>query len=74
MSEANKINFFSPEFKANPYPIYAHLQATAPVHRVVLPEGKVLWFVTGYDDAVSVLKDPRFIRNWRDVMSPEQPT
>lgn len=72
MSADNKINFFSPEFKANPYPIYAYLQATAPVHRVALPEGKVLWFVTGYEDAAAILKDPRFVRSWRDVMSPEQ--
>ena len=55
----------SPRFKANPYPIYARLRTEAPVYRAKvafwLP---AIWIVTRYDDVVSVLKDPRFSKDY----------
>jgi cytochrome P450 PksS len=55
----------SPRFKANPYPIYSRLRAEAPVYRTKvafwLP---AIWVVTRYDDVVSVLKDPRFSKDY----------
>ena len=72
MSATIDVNLMSPAFKANPYPTYARLRAEAPVQRVPLPDGRILWLITRYDDVVAVLKDPRFVKNWRTVMSPEQ--
>src|SRR2546428_481993 len=47
-----------PEFHANPYPFYRRLREEDPVH--ASPLG--IWVLTRYDDAVMVLRDPRFGR------------
>lgn len=65
-------SFFSPEFRANPYPIYARLRKEEPVHRIKVPDGQQLWLVTRYDDVVAVLKDPRLVKDWHRVLTPEQ--
>jgi cytochrome P450 len=72
MSQPHHVDLFSPEFRANPYPTYARLREEAPVHRVPLSDGRCLWLVTRYEDVMDVLKDERFVKNWRQVMSPEQ--
>lgn len=72
MSQQPQVDLFSPTFKANPYPTYARLRSTAPVHRVSLPDGRNIWLVTRYDDVVAILKDERFVKDWRKVMTPEQ--
>jgi len=55
----------SPRFKANPYPVYARLRTEAPVFRTKpafwLP---AIWVITRYDDAVRILKDPRFSKDY----------
>ena len=50
----------SPSFKADPYPFYARLRATAPVYRTRLAFWLSAWLVTRYDDVVFVLKDGPF--------------
>jgi cytochrome P450 len=52
-----------PQFKANPYPIYERLRAETPVVRARLGTGYSAWLATRYDDAVAVLKDPRFTKD-----------
>jgi len=47
-----------PEFHANPYLFYRRLREKDPVH--ASPFG--MWILTRYDDAVMVLRDPRFGR------------
>jgi len=47
-------NPFDPEFQANPYPRFAELRASDPVHET--PIG--LWMLFGYDDVLRVLRDP----------------
>src|SRR4051812_2780372 len=44
------------EFQENPYPTYAHLQSTGPVHP---DEGAPMWHVVGYREVHSSLRDPR---------------
>ncbi|WP_017594446.1 cytochrome P450 [Nocardiopsis potens] len=44
----------------DPPPAYAELRRTAPVTRVLTPEGAPAWLVTSYDAAVRVLTDARF--------------
>jgi len=56
-------NLASPEFKANPFPFYAHLRAEAPVYRTSLPDKRTVWLITRYDDVVEVLKDGRFSKD-----------
>jgi cytochrome P450 len=50
-------------FKADPFPYFAHLRATDPIHRIKLRSGQTAWLITRYDDAVSVLADQRFAKD-----------
>src|SRR5262245_33178597 len=45
-----------PEFRADPYPLYAALREAAPVHRV---ERLNMWLVMRYADVNAGLRDPR---------------
>jgi cytochrome P450 PksS len=66
------VNIGSREFKADPYPFYARLRAEAPVYRVSIPAGEMVWLITRYDDVAMVLNDERFIKNWSNAATPEQ--
>ncbi|MGG4146328.1 cytochrome P450 [Paenibacillus algorifonticola] len=63
---------FTPEFKQNPYPVYEKLRASNPIFKQFFPNGHYGWIVTKYEDAVEVLKDPRFIKDIAKVSSIEQ--
>ena len=52
-----------PRFKANPYPFYARMRAENPVFQASIPIIGRGWFVTRYDDVVTVAKDDRFSRD-----------
>jgi cytochrome P450 len=65
------LDVFSPAFKADPYPTYAHLRESAPVYRVDVDGRRGFWLVTRYADVVSVLKDPRFVKDFRRARTPE---
>jgi cytochrome P450 len=54
---------FSPEFEADPHPVYAKLRADRAVQRVVLPGGLPAWLVAGYDEARQALADHRLVKN-----------
>ena len=55
-----------PNFKNNPYPIYARLRAEAPVARIrYAPGGTPCWLITRYDDVVAVLRDHQRVANDR---------
>jgi cytochrome P450 len=56
MPQPPRVDLLDPAFKANPYPTYAELRSTAPVHRVELPDGLGIWLITRYDDVLAVLK------------------
>src|SRR5687768_13536385 len=49
--------------KADPYPFYARLRAEASAHYAKLPDIGSTWLVARYNDALTVFKDPRFVRN-----------
>jgi cytochrome P450 len=72
VTQTPRVDLFDPDFKANPYPTYARLRSEAPVHRVALPDGRGVWLVTRYEDVSTVLKDERFVKDWRNAMTPEQ--
>ncbi|WP_428539074.1 cytochrome P450 [Rhodopila sp.] len=55
-------DFRDPAFLADPYPVFRHLRATAPVFKA--PLGR--WFLTRYEDTVTLLRDRRFGRGYHD--------
>ncbi|MCX5201820.1 cytochrome P450 [Streptomyces sp. NBC_00237] len=65
----------SPDFVADPYPVYAELRARGPVHRVLTPDGEDLWLVVGHEACRAAYVDPRFSRDWRTHghLAPELP-
>jgi cytochrome P450 len=59
----------TPEGRADPYPVYARLRELAPVYRAA--SGAV--FLSGYEDCVTVTRDPAFRAQgpeWMDRISP----
>jgi cytochrome P450 PksS len=70
-SPRDPVNLASAEFKANPFPFYARLRAESPVYRTTLPTGETAWLVTRYDDAATVLKDERFVKDTANALRPE---
>jgi cytochrome P450 PksS len=67
-----RVDISSAAFKADPFPFYARLRATAPVHPVPLPDGRTAWLVTRYDDVAAVLKDERLAKDPLNALLPEQ--
>lgn len=66
-----RVDITTRAFKTDPYPFYAQLRATQPV--APARWGKVdAWLVTRYDDALAVLKDPRFVKNQHSVQNAAQ--
>lgn len=61
------VDVTSPAFKAKAYAYYARLRANAPVQQIKLPSGQVAWLVSRYDDVVSLLKDPRLVKDRRNA-------
>ncbi len=72
MSQPPRVDLFDPAFKADPYPTYARLRSSAPVYRAALPDGRGVWLITRYEDVLAVLKDHRFVKDWRGALTPEQ--
>ncbi len=72
MRASSSPDLASPEFKADPFPFFERLRAEEPVRRTVLADRTELWLVTRYDDVLALLKDPRFAKDPRAAMTPEQ--
>jgi cytochrome P450 PksS len=61
------VDITSARFKANPFSFYESLRRDDPVCCIVLPNGTSAWLISRYDDVVSALKDPRLVKNRRNV-------
>jgi len=66
MDQIKIVDLARPQFKANPYPLYARLRAEAPVYPTRLL-GQPTWLVTRYTDVFAVLKDERLLKDWLPV-------
>lgn len=66
------VNLTNPDFKANPFPYYATLRATSPVHRITMPNIGAVSLVTRYDDVLALLKDNRFTKEVRKAKSEKE--
>jgi cytochrome P450 len=64
-----EFNPLSPEFKANPYPFYDMLRASAPLFHW---EQWNMWFATDYETCMALLKDNRLGHELLSVMTREQ--
>ena len=67
-----EIDIAGRHFKDDPHPVFARLRAEAPVCRLRFPGKLPTWMVTRYDDVVALLKDERFLKDWRAALTPEQ--
>ena len=63
-SNAEFPELFTGDFTKNPYPAYEKLRKVDPVHQVIFPDGQRGWMVTSYEEALAVLKDQRFIKDF----------
>ena len=59
---------YGAEFTADPYPYYAKLRASGPVHEVLTPEGIPAWLVVGYEEARAALADQRLVKDPSTVL------
>ncbi|WP_067542516.1 cytochrome P450 [Nocardia crassostreae] len=60
---APRFDLDDPAFILDPYPYYAWLRETAPVHPATTPG---MWIVSRYDDVNAVLRDPHLFSSRRD--------
>jgi cytochrome P450 PksS len=73
MADQQEYDLFSPEFEANPYPTYAAMQRNAPIYWQAWDNGGGAWIVTRYEDVATILRDHRrFVKNYRNTLTPEQ--
>ncbi|HET8845063.1 MAG TPA: cytochrome P450 [Ktedonobacteraceae bacterium] len=67
-----ELDLFSPASKANPYPVYSLIRSNDPIHCLKKEDGRSTWLITRYEYALAILKDPRFIKDFRRLLTPEQ--
>ncbi|HEY4035829.1 MAG TPA: cytochrome P450 [Ktedonobacteraceae bacterium] len=72
MEQITFTDLLSQETKRDPVAFSARLREQGPLIHLTgfLGMGKA-WIVTAYDDAIAILKDPRFIKDIHKVLSPE---
>jgi cytochrome P450 len=71
MTEITMNDLLSQENKRDPHTFYAHLRSTEPIFYV---EDMNTWVLTTYEDALLLLKDPRFIKDNRKVARTGNPS
>jgi cytochrome P450 PksS len=73
MPSEQNLDLFSPRFKADPFPTFAHMRENAPIYSHVAPDGATIWYITRYDDVIEVLRDnDTFVKNKRSTLLPEE--
>jgi len=69
MTQISMRDFISQETKRNPHVFYAQLRSAEPLYYI---EGLNAWLLTTYEDALFVLRDPRFTKDRNKVFPPQQ--
>src|SRR5262245_30184416 len=67
MRTHKRVDITSARFKADPFSFYESLRRDRPVCSVALPNRTTAWLISRYDDVVAALKDPRLVKNRRNV-------
>jgi cytochrome P450 PksS len=70
--QTSRLNIYEHNFIARAMETWAQLRQDSPIQSVDTPDGRAMWLVTRYQDAVAVLKDPRFVKSWRSTLTPEE--
>src|SRR5258708_24061049 len=64
MQQITFTELLAQETKRDPIACAAHLREQGPLVRLTAPLGRGDgWIATGYDDAIAILKDPRFVKD-----------
>ncbi|HEX4931311.1 MAG TPA: cytochrome P450 [Gaiellaceae bacterium] len=73
-STQRKYELYSPEFRVDPYSVFAQMREQDPVFCQPGVDGEtMIWFVTRHDDVAAVLLDgERFVRDPRLALTEEQ--
>jgi cytochrome P450 PksS len=66
------MNLLGPEFKADPFPLLAHLRREKPVFQASLPDKTPVWLVTRYEDVKQLLTDDRFAKSRANALTPDE--
>lgn len=75
MKNLQLADFISQETKRDPAVFFARLRTEGPL--LPMPgflDGGQAWIVTTYEDAFTILKDPRFVKDPQKFLSPDRPT
>jgi cytochrome P450 len=72
MTQPITMDLNSPDFKADPYPVFARVRSEDPVYLTEFPGDRKGWLITRYEEAEKALRDPRFIKDVRHVLTEEQ--
>jgi cytochrome P450 PksS len=68
MPQNQPFSFRDPEFRRDPYPFYAQMRCETPVFRTKQGRRGDSFYVTRYDDVMTVLRDTdRFVNNRRNA-------
>jgi cytochrome P450 PksS len=71
MAQITFADLLSQDTKRDPIAFHSHLREQGPlVHMTGMPGVQDAWLVTNYDDAIAILKDPRFIKDVQKVSLP----
>ena len=73
-STERKYDLYGPEFRSDPYGIFARMREHDPVFRQPGIDGEtMIWFVTRHEDAAAMLlDDERFVRDQRLALTEEE--
>lgn len=73
MPSYEPFDLFSRRFKADPFPTYAQMRAEAPMYAHQAPDGRIIWYITRYEDVTAVLRDDvHFCKDPRNARQPEE--
>jgi len=71
MEQITFLDLLSQETKRHPSAFYGNLREQEPLTHLSGPYGMgEIWLATRYDDAIAILKDPRFVKDRRKVSLP----
>src|SRR5262245_18139011 len=72
MNAVPQVDISSPQFKANPFPLFAQLRKEMPVWTTILPDKSKIWLLSRYEDILALFSDGRFAKSRYNAMTPEQ--
>jgi cytochrome P450 len=62
-------DLFSRSYKSDPFPTLERLRRERPIYPHVAPNGQTIWYISGYDNVVAVLKDQtRFVKDYNKAV------